>query len=121
MAAKTWQKVTPKKLPKGGRVESIAASQHDVATAYIAVDRHLLGDTKPYFYKTTDYGAHWTLLSTESNGIPSDHTARVLREDPVKPGLLYAGTEYGMYVSFNDGKRWQSFQQNLPVTPHYRH
>ena len=114
---KTWQKVTPKKLPKGGRVESISASQHDVATAYIAVDRHLLGDTKPYFYKTTDYGAHWTLLSTESNGIPSDHTARVLREDPVKPGLLYAGTEYGMYVSFNDGKRWQSFQQNLPVTP----
>ena len=113
----TWQNVTPKKLPKGGRVESIAASQHDVATAYIAVDRHLLGDTKPYFYKTTDYGASWTLLSTESNGIPGDHTSRVLREDPVQPGLLYAGTEYGMYVSFNDGENWQSFQQNLPVTP----
>lgn len=113
----TWRNVTPKKLPKGGRVESIAASKHDVATAYIAVDRHLLGDAKPYLYKTTDYGASWTLLSTASNGIPDDHTARVLREDPVKPGLLYAGTEYGMFVSFNDGDSWQSFQQNLPVTP----
>ncbi|RDY61544.1 WD40/YVTN/BNR-like repeat-containing protein [Flagellimonas nanhaiensis] len=114
---KTWQNVTPKKLPKGGRVESIAPSKHDVATAYIAVDRHLLGDPRPYFYKTNDYGSTWTLLSTESNGIPNDHTSRVLREDPVKPGLLYAGTEYGMYVSFNDGNSWQSFQQNLPVTP----
>lgn len=114
---KTWKNVTPKKLPKGGRVESIAASQHDIATAYIAVDRHLLGDAKPYLYKTTNYGASWTLLSTESNGIPEDYTTRVLREDPVKPGLLYAGTEYGMYVSFNDGDTWRSFQQNLPVTP----
>ncbi|WP_435625715.1 WD40/YVTN/BNR-like repeat-containing protein [Flagellimonas sp.] len=114
---KTWQNVTPKKLPKGGRVESIAASHHDMATAYIAVDRHLLGDAKPYIYKTTDYGSNWKLLSTVSNGIPSDHTSRVLREDPVKPGLLYAGTEYGMFVSLNDGDSWQSFQQNLPVTP----
>ena len=114
---KTWQNVTPKKLPKGGRVESIAASHHDMATAYIAVDRHLLGDAKPYIYKTTDYGASWKLLSTVSNGIPSDHTSRVLREDPIKPGLLYAGTEFGMFVSLNDGDSWQSFQQNLPVTP----
>ena len=114
---KTWQNVTPRKLPKGGRIESIAASQHDLATAYIAVDRHLLGDPTPYLYKTTDYGASWTLLSTVSNGIPKDHTTRVLREDPVRPGLLYAGTEYGMFVSFDDGQRWQSFQQNLPVTP----
>ncbi len=113
----TWQNVTPKKLPKGGRVESISASPHDVATAYIAVDRHLLGDSTPYLYKTSDYGRSWILLSAESNGIPNDHTARVLREDPVKPGLLYAGTEYGMYVSFNDGESWKSFQQNLPVTP----
>lgn len=116
-AGATWQNVTPKKLPKGGRVESIAASHHNMGTAYIAVDRHLLGDATPYFYKTDDYGANWTLLSAESNGIPKDHTARVLREDPVKAGLLYAGTENGMYVSFNDGATWQSFQQNLPVTP----
>jgi len=114
---KTWQDVTPKKLPNGGRVESIAASRHDEATAYIAVDRHLLGDERPYLYKTEDYGSSWTLLSTESNGIPNDHTTRVLREDPVRKGLLYAGTEYGMFVSFNDGQSWTSFQQNLPVTP----
>ncbi|WP_461443651.1 WD40/YVTN/BNR-like repeat-containing protein [Maribacter sp.] len=112
-----WTNVTPKKLPKGGRVESIAPSNHDVATAYIAVDRHLLGDERPYLYKTNDYGAHWELISTETNGIPADHTTRVLREDPVRKGLLYAGTEYGMFVSFNDGQTWKSFQQNLPVTP----
>ncbi|MEM8506612.1 MAG: hypothetical protein AAF717_02230 [Bacteroidota bacterium] len=113
----TWENVTPKKLPKGGRVESIAASHHDKATAYIAVDRHLLGDARPYLYKTTDYGASWTLLSTASNGIPADHTTRVLREDPVQPGLLYAGTEYGMFVSLDDGNNWHTFQQNLPITP----
>lgn len=114
---KTWTNVTPKKLPKGGRVESIAPSLHDVATAYIAVDRHLLGDERPYLYKTDDYGANWTLISTESNGIPKDHTTRVLREDPLREGLLYAGTEYGMFISFDDGATWQSFQQNLPITP----
>jgi len=113
----TWATVTPKKLPKGGRVESVEPSQHDRATAYIAVDRHLLGDAKPYLYKTTNYGQSWELLTTESNGILSDHTTRVLREDPVRKGLLYAGTEYGMFVSFDDGKSWKSFQQNLPVTP----
>ena len=114
---KTWTRVTPKNLPKGGRVESIEPSMHDEATAYIAVDRHLLGDEKPYFYKTTDYGKSWELLSTESNGIPVDHTAIVLREDPVRKGLLYAGTQFGMFVSFDDGTSWKSFQQNLPVTP----
>lgn len=113
----TWSNVSPKKLPKGGRVESIEPSHHDLATAYIAVDRHLLGDPKPYIYKTTDYGKNWKLLSTGSNGIPSDYTTRVLREDPVRKGLLYTGTEYGMFVSFDDGETWKSFQQNLPVTP----
>lgn len=113
----SWTNVTPKKLPKGGRVESIAPSLHDVATAYIAVDRHLLGDPTPYLYKTEDYGAHWELISTASNGIPADYTTRVLREDPVRKGLLYAGTEYGMFVSFDDGSTWKAFQQNLPVTP----
>ena len=80
----TWKNVTPKKLPKGGRVESVEPSQFDPAKAYIAVDRHLLGDTTPYFYKTDNYGESWKLISTESNGIPSDHTARVLREYPVR-------------------------------------
>ena len=114
---KTWANVTPKKLPKGGRVESISASHFNEGTAYIAVDRHLLGDAKPYLYKTDDFGKSWTLLSTENNGIPADHSARVLREDPVKQGLLYAGTEYGLFVSFDDGASWKTFQQNLPKTP----
>ncbi len=114
---KTWKNVTPKKMPKGGRVESVEPSQFEEGKAYVAVDRHLLGDEKPYIYKTSNYGKSWELISTPDNGIPSDHTARVLREDPVRPGLLYAGTEFGMFVSFDDGKNWQSFQQNLPVTP----
>lgn len=114
---KTWTNVTPKKLPKGGKVESVEPSQHDMGTAYIAVDRHLLGDEKPYLYKTTNYGENWELLSTESNGVPSDYVTRVLREDPVRKGLLYAGTEYGVFVSFDDGKSWKTFQQNLPVSP----
>ena len=114
---KTWKNVTPKKLPKGGRVESIEPSQFNPAKAYIAVDRHLLGDDKPYIYKTENYGDSWELLTTDKNGIPADFNARVMREDPVREGLLFAGTEFGMFVSFNDGKSWEKFQQNLPVTP----
>ena len=113
----TWENVTPKKLPKGGRVESVEPSQFDPAKAYIAVDRHLLGDATPYFYKTEDYGKNWELISSGSNGIPSDYTSRVLREDPKTKGLLYAGTEFGMFISFDDGTTWKAFQQNLPVTP----
>lgn len=104
-------------MPKGGRVESIEPSHFDPGKAYIAVDRHLLGDTRPYLYKTTDYGESWELLSSDANGIPSDFSSRVLREDPVREGLLYAGTEFGVFISFNDGLSWVSFQQNLPVTP----
>ncbi|GER59559.1 hypothetical protein ULMA_16670 [Patiriisocius marinus] len=113
----TWNNVTPKNLPKGGRVESIEPSQFDPAKAYIAVDRHLLGDTKPYLFKTSNYGESWELISTETSGIPNDFVTRVLREDPVKEGLLFAGTEYGIFISFNDGNTWSAFQQNLPVTP----
>jgi photosystem II stability/assembly factor-like uncharacterized protein len=114
---KTWKNVTPNNLPKGGRIESVEPSQFNQAKAYIAIDRHLLGDDKPYIYKTNDFGESWDLISTASNGIPSDFISRVLREDPVREGLLYAGTEFGMFVSFNDGKTWNKFQQNLPVTP----
>lgn len=114
---KTWKNVTPKKIPKGGRVESVEPSHFDPAKAYIAVDRHLLGDDQPYIYKTSNYGKSWELITISSNGIPSDYTTRVLREDPVREGLLYAGTEFGMFISFDDGKSWKSFQQNLPVTP----
>ncbi len=113
----SWKNVTPKKLPKGGRVESVEPSHHELGTAYIAVDRHLLGDDRPYVYKTDDFGQNWELLSIASNGIPSDYITRVLREDPVRKGLLYVGTEFGMFISFDDGKTWKTFQQNLPVTP----
>jgi len=114
---KTWTKVTPKKLPFGGRVDAVEPSPHDPAKAYISVLRYQLGDPKPYIYKTTNYGKSWTLLTDGENGIPEDFPTRVVREDPKKEGLLFAGTEYGMFVSFDDGANWTSFQQNLPVTP----
>ena len=113
----SWQNVTPRGLPSGGRVDSVEPSPHDAATAYIAVLRYQFGDWKPYIYKTDNYGARWRLLTNGRNGIPEDYPVRVVREDPVRQGLLYAGTEYGMFVSFDDGANWQAFQQNLPVTP----
>ncbi len=113
----TWTNVTPKKLPPGGRVDAIEPSPHDPAKAYIAVLRYQLGDTKPYIYKTSDYGKSWELLTDVENGIPNNYPTRVIREDPKKEGLLYAGTEYGVFVSMNDGKSWSPFQQNLPLTP----
>lgn len=109
-----WKKVTPKGLPKGGRVDAVAPSPHNSRKAYIAVLRYQLGDDKPYIYKTENYGKSWKLIT---NGIPVDYPVRVVREDPNREGLLYAGTEFGMYISFDDGENWQSFQQNLPVTP----
>ena len=75
------------------------------------------GDWKPYAYRTEDYGQSWTLLTTGKNGIPADTPVRVVREDPAREGLLYAGCEFGLYVSFDDGENWQSLQRNLPVTP----
>uniref|UniRef100_UPI004049BFEB WD40/YVTN/BNR-like repeat-containing protein n=1 Tax=Fulvivirga sp. TaxID=1931237 RepID=UPI004049BFEB len=113
----TWENVTPTGLPKGGRVDCIEPSYHKNGTAYIAVLRTLLGDDKPYLYKTSDYGKNWELLSKSNNGIPNGASVRVVREDPKKDGILYAGTESGMYISFDEGKNWTSFQQNLPVTP----
>ena len=113
----TWTNVTPKDLPPGGRVAMIDPSPHRAGTAYYAVYRYLLGDFQPYVYRTDDFGRSWTRLTTGSNGIPDDVPTRVVREDPDRPGLLYAGTEFGMYVSFDDGAHWQSFQLNLPVVP----
>ena len=114
---KTWTNVTPKDLPSGGRVQWIEASPHRRGSAYYAVYRYLLGDYEPYIYKTDDYGKSWTRLTTGTNGIPKDWPARVVREDPDREGLLYAGTEFGMFISFDNGAHWQSFQLNLPVTP----
>ncbi len=114
---KTWKNVTPHGLPPGGRVQNIEPSPHRAGTAYAAMYRYLLGDFKPYIYRTDDYGSTWTCLTDGANGIAKDEPTRVVREDPDRAGLLYAGTEFGIYVSFDNGGRWQSFQMNLPVTP----
>ena len=113
----TWTNVTPKDLPPGGRVQYIEASPHRKGSAYFAVCRWLLGDYRPYIYRTDDYGQTWSRLSDGKNGIPSDWPTRVVREDPERAGLLYAGTEFGMFISFDNGGHWQSFQLNLPNVP----
>ena len=115
---KTWKNVTPKGLPPGGRVQNIDDSPHRKGSAYVAVYRFLREhDLKPYIYRTDDYGESWTLLTDGKNGVPADHPTRVVREDPGREGLLYAGTEFGFFVSFNNGRSWQPLQQNLPATP----
>ena len=111
---KSWTDITPNNMPKWGMVNSIDQSPHNPGTAYMAVTRYKLDDFKPYLFKTDNYGKSWKLIS---RGIPEDAFTRVIREDPMKKGLLYAGTETGMYVSFDDGKNWQSFQLNLPIVP----
>ncbi|SHI91427.1 WD40/YVTN/BNR-like repeat-containing protein [Aquimarina spongiae] len=110
----TWSNVTPKGMPEWMMINSIEPSAFDAGTCYIAGTKYKSGDFAPYLYKTTDYGKSWTKITT---GIPSEHFTRVLREDPKRKGLLYAGTETGMYISFDDGKSWQSFQLNLPIVP----
>ena len=114
---KTWANVTPEGLPPGGRVQTVEPSPHRSSKAYVAVYRYLLNDWEPYIYRTEDYGQSWTRLTKGKNGIPHDSPTRVVREDPDREGLLYAGTEFGMFVSFDDGGHWQSFQLNLPATP----
>ena len=116
-AGKTWKEVTPPGLGPYGRVQTIEVSPHQPAKAYVSILRYQLGDFEPHVYRTEDYGESWTRITTGTNGIPSDHPVRVVREDPDRAGLLYAGTEFGMFVSFDDGAHWQSLQLNLPVTP----
>jgi photosystem II stability/assembly factor-like uncharacterized protein len=113
----TWTNVTPKDLPPGGRVQNVEPSPHKPGTAYVAIYRFLLGDFAPYLYRTDDYGKTWTKLTDGKNGIAADEPTRVVREDPDRASLLYAGTEFGMYLSFDNGARWQPFQLNLPATP----
>ena len=114
---RTWTNVTPRDLPPGGRVAMIDPSPHRAGSAYYAVYRYLLGDFQPYIYKTEDFGRTWKRLTTGTNGIAADNPTRVVREDPDRAGLLYAGTEFGMFVSFDDGAHWQPLQLNLPVVP----
>jgi len=111
---KNWQNVTPKNMPEWGLISIIDASPHDAGTAYVAMNRYKHDDFKPYIYKTNDYGKTWTLLT---KGIPDGAFVRAVREDPKRKGLLYAGTETGMYASFDDGANWQALQLNLPIVP----
>jgi photosystem II stability/assembly factor-like uncharacterized protein len=110
---KTWRDVTPPSLSPWSKISLIEASHFDPATAYVAVDRHRLGDRKPYLYVTHDYGESWKL---SVDGIQATHFVRAVREDPKQRDLLFAGTEFGVYVSFDAGAHWGSLQQNLPVT-----
>ncbi len=110
----TWDAATPPDLPTWSLVSSIEPSPHDPATAYLAVERHRHDDFAPYLYKTHDYGQSWEKIV---GGLPEDDFARVLREDPARRGLLYAGTEAGVWVSRDDGASWQSLRRNLPVVP----
>src|SRR5216684_1034296 len=110
----SWQNVTPADLPEWALISIIEPSPHDPAVAYVAATRYKWDDFQPYLYKTSDYGATWTKITT---GIAEHAFTRVIREDPARRGLLYAGTETGMHISFDDGAHWQSLQLNLPVVP----
>jgi len=110
---KTWRDVTPAVLTPWSRVTMLEASRHDANTAYVSVDRHQLQDFDPYIYRTRDMGKTWQRITT---GLPDGVYAHVVKEDPLRPGLLFAGTERGAYVSFDAGDSWQPLQLNLPVT-----
>jgi photosystem II stability/assembly factor-like uncharacterized protein len=113
---KTWNNVTPKDWPEG-TINSIDPSVHDPGRAVVAMYRYRQNDFRPYLFLTNDYGRSWRRIADGANGIPAWHYTRVVREDPGRRGVLYAGTEFGLYVSFNDGANWQSLQLNLPRTP----
>ncbi|HBB88832.1 MAG TPA: hypothetical protein DC047_14580 [Blastocatellia bacterium] len=108
---KTWNEVSPKGLAPWSMISLIDASPHDAATAYAAIDRHQMDDIRPYAYRTRDSGRTWTKIT---NGLPDNTYVHAVREDPVRKGLLFAGTETGVFVSFNDGDNWQPLQMNLP-------
>ncbi|WP_375579076.1 hypothetical protein ABWH96_18990 [Marivirga tractuosa] len=109
-----WENVTPKNMPEWIMINSIEADPFTKGGAYIAATSYKNGDYQPYLYKTKDYGKSWTKIV---NGIQNDHFTRVVRADPERKGLLYAGTETEMYVSFDDGASWKNFQLNLPIVP----
>jgi photosystem II stability/assembly factor-like uncharacterized protein len=111
---KTWSNVSSKDWPEWSRISLIDPSPFDAGTAYVAVDRHQFDDLRPYIFKTSDYGKTWTKLT---QGIPDTTFVRAVREDPKKKGLLYAGTEMGVFVSFDDGGHWRPLKLNLPTVP----
>jgi len=109
-----WENVTPKGMPEWGTVSMIEASSRDAGTVYVAVERHKMDDFAPYVFKTTDFGKTWAKLV---NGLPANNYVHAVRSDPQRQGLLFAGTEQGVYVSFDDGAKWQPLQINLPTSP----
>ncbi|MEZ5041264.1 MAG: glycosyl hydrolase [Saprospiraceae bacterium] len=109
---KNWENVTPPGSPKFNMMNCIDVHPSKDGGAYLAATHYKFGDYTPYLYKTTDYGKTWTLIT---KGIDPTHYTRTIRADPNRPGLLYAGTEWGMYISFDDGNSWQTFQLNLPI------
>lgn len=109
-----WRNVTPRDMPAWGTVDMVEADPHDAGTAYIAVDCHRLDDLRPHAFRTENFGRSWVSIT---KGIPSDAYVHVVRADPARPGLLYAGTENGIFISFNDGASWQPLQLNLPRVP----
>ena len=109
-----WENVTPKAMPEWGTVSMVEASSKDAGTAYVAVERHKMDDFAPYVFKTTDFGKTWTKLV---NGFPANDYVHAVRVDPTHPTLLFAGTESGVFVSYNDGEQWQPLQLNLPPSP----
>lgn len=111
---KNWEKVTPPDLPEWSQINSLEVHPTEKGGLYLAATRYKLDDFKPYLYKTTDYGKTWSKIVS---GIKEDHFTRVVRADPKRKGLLYAGTEQGMYISFDDGAKWEPFQLNLPIVP----
>lgn len=111
---KAWQKITPPMMPQWSMINSVEFDPFKKGGAYIAATRYKLGDYKPYLFKTKDYGKTWTQITA---GIDGSHFTRVVRADPKRQGLLYAGTESGMYISFDDGASWKAFQLNLPIVP----
>ena len=113
-AGQHWENVTPKAMPEWGTVSMIEASPSDAGTAYVAVERHKSDDFAPYIFKTTDFGKTWTKIT---NGLPANDYVHAVRIDPSRPGLLFAGTEQGVYISYDDGENWKSLQLNLPMSP----
>ena len=111
---KSWTNVTPSDMPDLGRVSQIDGSSFDNGTAYIAVKKMLLGDRAPYIFRTRDYGKTWTKIVT---GIPANDYVHVVREDPMRRGMLYAGTQHSVFISYNDGESWMPFKTGLPDTP----
>ena len=110
----TWTDVTPPDLPEEAGINAVEASPHEPGAAYVAATAYKFNDFTPYVFRTADFGQTWTSIT---NGISEDHWVRVVREDTERRGLIYAGTELGAFVSFNDGDDWQPLQNNLPVTP----